>query len=196
MWAVQLAPLSAGLGLDPAALGTALTVAAVGGLVTLFAGGTLADRVGRRPVLVIGFAGTGTAFVLMALAGSFATLIPAVLLYGLSVSFVDLGANTVGSAYEQAYKVTAMTGLHAWFSGGALAGAIGSAAALRAGVGYRGVYLALAVVMAAGLVTALLAAIPAPPGPAVGSAVRGRGRGRARAARGSGGSPRCCSPSR
>jgi MFS family permease len=137
VWAVQLAPLSAGLGLDPAALGTALTVAAVGGLVTLFAGGTLADRVGRRPVLVIGFAGTGAAFVLMALAGRFATLIPAVLLYGLSVSFVDLGANTVGSAYEQAYKVTAMTGLHAWFSGGALAGAIGSAAALRAGVGRR-----------------------------------------------------------
>jgi MFS family permease len=164
VWAVQLAPLSAGLGLDPAALGTALTVAAVGGLVTLFAGGTLADRVGRRPVLVIGFAGTGTAFVAMALAGSCATLIPAVLLYGLSVSFIDLGANTVGSAYEQAYKVTAMTGLHAWFSGGALAGAIGSAAALRAGVGYRGVYLALAVIMAAGLVTVLLAAIPVPPG--------------------------------
>jgi hypothetical protein len=44
VWAVQLAPLSAGLGLDPAALGTALTVAAAGGLVTLFAGGTLADR--------------------------------------------------------------------------------------------------------------------------------------------------------
>ena len=165
VWAVQLASLSTGLGLDPAALGTAVTVAAMGGLVTLLAGGTLVDRAGRRPVLVIGFAGTGTAFVLMALAGSFATLIPAVLLYGLSVSFIDLGTNTVGSAYEQAYQVTAMTGLHAWFSGGALAGAIGSAAALRAGAGYRGVYLALAAVMAAGLVTALLAAIPAPPGP-------------------------------
>ena len=179
VWAVQLAPLSAGLGLDPAALGAALTVAAVGGLVTLFAGGTLADRVGRRPVLVIGFAGTGTAFVAMALAGRFATLIPAVLLYGLSVSFVDLGASTVGSAYEQAYQVTAMTGLHAWFSGGALAGAIGSAAALRAGVGYRGVYLGLAAVMAAGLVTALLAAIPAPPGGSTGGSEGGSpGRGR------------------
>ena len=113
---------------------------------------------------MIGFAGTGTAFVLMALAGRFATLIPAMLLYGLSVSFIDLGANTVGSAYEQAYKVTAMTGLHAWFSAGALAGAIGSAAALSAGVSYRVVYLALAAVMAAGLVAALFAAIPAPPG--------------------------------
>ena len=165
VWAVQLAPLSAGLGLDPAALGVTVTVAAAAGLVTLFAGGILADRVGRRPVLVIGFAGTGTAFVLLALAGSFGTLIPAVLLYGLAISFIDLGANTVGSAYEQAHAVTAMTGLHAWFSAGALTGAIGSAAALSAGVSYRGVYLALAAVMAAGLLGALLAAIPAPPVP-------------------------------
>jgi MFS family permease len=167
VWAVQLASLSAGLGLDPAALGTAITVAATAGLVTLFAGGALADRVGRRPVLVIGFAGAGTAFVLLALAGSFATLIPALLLYGLAISFVDLGANTVGSAYEQAYAVTAMTGLHAWFSAGALAGAVGSAAALSAGISYRGVYLALAAVMAAGLLAALLANIPAPPVPAL-----------------------------
>ena len=100
---------------------------------------------------------------LLALAGSVAALIPAVLLYGLSISFVDLGANTVGSSYEQAYAVTAMTGLHAWFSAGALTGAIGSAAALAAGVSYRGVYLALAVVMAAGLAATLFAAIPAPP---------------------------------
>ena len=165
VWAVQLASLSAGLSLDPAALGAVITAAAAAGLVTLFAGGALADRVGRRPVLMIGFAGTGTAFTLLALAGSLATLIPAVLLYGLAISFVDLGANTVGSAYEQAHAVTAMTGLHAWFSAGALTGAIGSAAALSAGVSYRGVYLALAALMAAGLMAALLAPIPAPPVP-------------------------------
>jgi hypothetical protein len=53
VWAVQLAPLAAGLRLDPA--------------------------------------GLGAAFVLLALAGSFVTLVPAVLLYGLAVSFVDLG---------------------------------------------------------------------------------------------------------
>jgi hypothetical protein len=55
------------------------------------------------------------------------------MLYGLTISFVDLGANTVGSAYEQAHATMAMTGLHAWFSAGALVGAIGSAAALHAG---------------------------------------------------------------
>jgi len=163
VWAVQLAPLSAGIGLDPAALGTAVTVAAAAGVVTLFAGGALADRVGRRPVLAIGFAGTGTAFVLLALAGSFTALLPILMLYGLAISFVDLGANTVGSAYEQAHSTTAMTGLHAWFSAGALTGAVGSAAALRAGMSYRGVYLALAAVMAAGLIAVLLAPIAAPP---------------------------------
>lgn len=111
VWAVQLAPLSAGLGLNPAALGTAVTVAAASGVITLFAGGALADRAGRRPVLAIGFAGTGTAFVLLALAGSLAALLPVLMLYGLAISFVDLGANTVGSAYEQAHATTAMTGL-------------------------------------------------------------------------------------
>jgi len=54
VWAVQLAPPSACLGLHPAALGTAVTVAAASGVITLFAGGALADRVGRRPVLAIG----------------------------------------------------------------------------------------------------------------------------------------------
>ena len=166
VWAVQLASLAAGLRLRPAALGAALTIAASAGLVTLVAGGALADRAGRRPVLVAGFAGTAAAFVLLALAGSFAALIPAVLLYGLTVSFVDLGANTVGSAYEQAYAVRAMTGLHAWFSAGAAAGALGSGAALGAGVSYRGVYLALAGVLAAGLLAALVAPLPAPPPPA------------------------------
>ncbi len=172
VWAVQLAPLSAGLGLDPAMLGTAVTVAASAGVVTLLAGGVLADRAGRRLVLVIGFAGTGTAFALFAFVGSFAALIPAVALYGLAISFVDLGANTVGSAYEQAHATTAMTGLHAWFSAGAVTGAIGSAAALRAGISYRGVYLALAAVMAAGLLVSLSAAIPAPPVPAGASSGR------------------------
>ena len=172
VWAVQLAPLSAGLGLDPAMLGSTVTVAAAAGVVTLLAGGVLADRAGRRPVLVIGFAGTGTAFALLAFVGSFAALIPAVALYGLAVSFVDLGANTVGSAYEQAHATVAMTGLHAWFSAGAVTGAIGSAAALRAGISYRGVYLALAAVMAAGLLLSLTAAIPAPPVPAAASSGR------------------------
>jgi MFS family permease len=180
VWAVQLAPLSAGLGLDPAALGTALTVAAAAGMVTLFAGGALADRAGRRPVLVIGFAGTGTAFVLLALAGSFAALLPAAMLYGLTISFVDLGGNTVGSAYEQAHATRAMTGLHAWFSAGALAGAIGSAAALRAGMSYRGVYLALAAVMAAGLIAVLLGTpwcSPGAAGPALPRTVPGTHHG-------------------
>jgi MFS family permease len=182
VWAVQLAPLSISLDLNPASLGTAVAIATACGLVTLFAGGSLADRFGNRLVLVVGFAGTGTAFVLLALAGTFTTLLPAVMLYGLSVSFIDLGANTVGSAYEQAHATTAMTGLHAWFSGGAFVGALASAAALYAGVSYRAVYLALAAVMAAALVAVLVAALPAPNVPAADTEdVRPRRGGKLRA---------------
>ena len=69
--------------------------------------------------------------------------------------------------------------------------AVGSAAALRAGMSYRGVYLALAAVMAAGLVAALLTPSPRRPFPQTPHAAAGR---RAQAACGSGGSPQCCSP--
>jgi hypothetical protein len=66
------------------------------------------------------------------------------------------------------------------------------AAALGTGVSYGGVYLALAAVMAAGLLTALCAAIPAPPLQVGASAGR-------RAPHPAGPRvwriPRCCSPS-
>jgi hypothetical protein len=87
VWAVQLAPLAAGLGLDPA---------------------------GPRSCCWRWLAASPPSC-------------PRCCCTGWRSALSTWGANTVGSAYEQAYAVTAMTGLHAWFSGGALAGALGSA---------------------------------------------------------------------
>ena len=66
VWAVQLASLAAALRLDPRSLGTAVTAASAAGVGTLLAGGHLADRLGRRPVLCTGFAGTAAAFTWLA----------------------------------------------------------------------------------------------------------------------------------
>jgi MFS family permease len=79
----------------------------------LFGGGHLADRFGRRPVLLIGFGGTAVALVLLAQVGSLTELVAVFAVYGLMVSFIDLGADTVGSDYERAYGRPVMTGLHA-----------------------------------------------------------------------------------
>lgn len=155
VWAVQVGSLSAALRLDPGELGVALSGAAAGGILTLFLGGRIADRFGRRAVLLIGFGVTGLAFAGLALARTFPEVVAAVVVYGLAVSFVDLGANTVGADFEDAYATQALTGLQAGFSLGALLGALSSALLLAAGVDYRLVYLALGLVFA---VTALVCA--------------------------------------
>lgn len=153
VWAVQLGSLSAALRLDPGELGTALSCAAAGGIVTLFLGGRIADRFGRRAVLLLGFGITGLAFAGLAAARNFPEVLVAVAVYGLAVSFVDLGANTVGSDFESAYDTQALTGLQAGFSLGALLGALSSALVLAGGVDYRLVYVALgAVCVSAALV--------------------------------------------
>lgn len=155
--AVQLAPLSASIGLTPGMLGAAITTAALAGVVTLFAGGRLADRLGRRPVLVAGYGGTAAGFLLLARADDLAGLFAGMLVYGLFSSFIDLGANTVGADVEAESGRHLMTSLHAGFSGGAAVGALATALALTAGVDYRAVYVALAVVLAAaGVVVALV----------------------------------------
>lgn len=156
--AVQLVPLSASIGLTPGMLGAAITTAALAGVVTLFAGGRLADRLGRRPVLVAGYGGTAAGFLLLARADDLAGLFAGMLVYGLFSSFIDLGANTVGADVEAESGRHLMTSLHAGFSGGAAVGALATALALTAEVDYRAVYVALAAVLAgAGLVVALVA---------------------------------------
>jgi MFS family permease len=149
VWVVQLAELASALRLKPGTLGMAMTAAAAAGVVTLFGGGRLVDRIGRRPILLTGFTGTALAFLLLGWVASAGTVVAVFLLYGLMVSFIDLGANTVGADYERCYDRSAMTGLHAAFSLGALLGAALSAWLLSTGVGFRTVYLLLAGVLAA-----------------------------------------------
>lgn len=147
VWTLQLAFLAGSLGLEPGELGGAVGVAASAGIITLAFGGRLADRFGRRPALVTGLTGTAAAFTLLATVHTLGTLIPVFALYGLTIGFVDLGANAVGSDYERAGGRQVMTGLHAGFSLGALAGAVTGAALLLAGAGFRAVYLLLAAVL-------------------------------------------------
>lgn len=56
-----LAPLAGALHLPPGPFGLALTAVAAAGVVTLSAGRRLADRLGRRPVLLLGLGGTALA---------------------------------------------------------------------------------------------------------------------------------------
>lgn len=159
-WSVQIAALAVALRLDAGPLGVALSAGAAGGILTLLLGGRIADRLGRRAVLLVGLLGAGTAFALLALAHDLGTTVLVVLLYGLTVSFVDLGANLVGTDYERAHDAVALTGLQAGFSAGAVAGALGATLALAAGIDYRIVFLGMAGLFAVSAVVVIGASLP------------------------------------
>lgn len=140
VWAVLLADLASALNLSPGAVGFALTLMAGAGILGLLVAGRLADRVGRRQVLVSGIGGTGAFFLLLTLAGDRTTLLAILLFGGVGAGFYDVAANSLGGDHEREYGSRVMTLFHAGFSGGAALGALGSGATLAAGAGFEAVY--------------------------------------------------------
>jgi predicted MFS family arabinose efflux permease len=159
-FAVLVPDLVATRGLTPAALGAALAVMAATSIATLAAAGPLADRHGRRPLLVAGAASFAAAFALLAAVETQAALWPTLALYGIASGCLDLGANAVGSDYERAHGVRAMIRLHAGFSAAAAAFALG-AAAVAAAAGHTVAYAAVAAVYALLTAAVLVAPLPA-----------------------------------
>ena len=159
--AVLLADLARALPLRPDQLGLALSVSAAAAIAALTVGGRLADRLGRRSLLLLGAGGTGLFFLTLAGVRHHPALLVAFAGGGLAAGCYDLAVNVLGGDYERRYEVRAMTALHAGFSGGAAFGAAATAAALAAGAGFRGVY------STAGALFLLLAAaatmLPLPP---------------------------------
>jgi MFS family permease len=129
-WAPRIPALKGDLGLDNADLGIAFAGLAVG----LFLGTRLAgrpiDRIGTRiplrlglPLMCIALVGPGLAEDLLALTVAFAWL-------GLVSGFLDVAMNANAVAVERGYGRPILSGVHAFWSIGLLAGsAVGAAAA-------------------------------------------------------------------
>lgn len=146
--AVGVSDIYLRLHLTPGQLGVVSAVGVVAGVLTLLVGGRLIDRLGRRPILIIGLAGTGLSYVMNAHVDSYSGLLGVWALYGLFCSFIDLGANTVAADHERATGVSAMTSFHSWFSAGAAAASLGTALALNAGQSFRPAFTTMGVVLA------------------------------------------------
>jgi multidrug resistance protein len=86
-------------GISPAAIGVLVTSFSALQLVVSPLWGALSDRIGRRPVLLIGLAGSTLSYVLFALAGSFWTLLASRIIAG------SMGA-TVGVAQAYVADIT------------------------------------------------------------------------------------------
>ncbi len=147
--AVLLADLSRALGLSPGPLGVALFAGAASSIVAMASLGWTADRLGRKSFLVGVTCLFGLGIAGLAGAGSFPMLIAVMLVLFSAAGLYDVGINAVAVDLEQTRGPRLMPFLHATYSVGAVLGALGAGALLSWGIGYRFVYLALLLPLAA-----------------------------------------------
>jgi len=119
------------LGLDPSQLGWGGSAAMIGLVIGAFAGGWLADRCGRKPVLVGSVALFGVFSIVPATAGSYETLLWARLATGLG--FGGAMPNLIAVAVEIARPERRAATVAAMFCGMPVGGAIAALVARLAG---------------------------------------------------------------
>jgi MFS family permease len=161
-FAVLLADLSGSLSLSPGPLGVALFVGAGASIAAMGALGWASDRLGRRAYLILATGLFGAGIAGLALSDSFVVLLlTLVVLYSFS-GLYDVGINAVAVDLERISGRRFMTYLHAAFSGGAMAGALGAGALRQAGMDYRLVYLTLLLPLVALVLAFATARFPRP----------------------------------
>ena len=142
-FAVLLADLSGALDLSPGPLGFALFVGAAASILAMGLLGWTADRLGRRPFLVISGGAFGAGVAAVAAAGNYATLLVALAVLYAASGLYDVGINAAAVDLERTAGRRIMAVLHAAFSVGGVAGALSAGVLLSSGVGFRYVYLAV-----------------------------------------------------
>jgi MFS family permease len=161
-FAVLLADLSGALSLSPGPLGVALFVGAGASIASMGALGWASDRLGRRAYLVLAAGAFGAGIAGLALSGSYAALLATLVVLYSSSGLYDVGINAAAVDLERLSGRRLMSYLHAAFSGGAMAGALGAGVLRQAGADYRLVYLVLLLPLVALVVAFAVARFPRP----------------------------------
>ena len=117
------------VGLDPLQLVLMGTILEVSYLLFEIPTGVMADSISRKWSIVIGYLGTGVAFVLLGVADSFAIAAVSQVLYGVSATFVS-GADVAWLTDEVGEEAARPLYLRSeqFFNGGALLGIVASVA--------------------------------------------------------------------
>lgn len=153
-WVVRIPDVQRALALSAGALGVALLGAAAGALVAMPIAGRLVSRFGSRAVvtgMAVAYAAT---LALPALAPGFPWLVAALVLNGACNGSLNVAVNAHALLVSRVLARPILSGLHALFSGGGLAGAALGGVVAAAGAGAA---LHLAVVGALMLLAALVA---------------------------------------
>ncbi len=163
-----MAEIKRGLDLDDGEFGAALVALPVGLLIAQPLTAALIGRRGSASITRLALLASPFAFILPALAPSYAVLVMTLFAVGYVNGSLDVAMNAQGVEVERALGTRLFGSLHAAFSFGGLAGAGTSAAVAAAGVGLEpGLVLVAAVVLAiaAGVWRTLVPDAPREPSP-------------------------------
>ncbi|WP_051393566.1 MFS transporter [Glycomyces arizonensis] len=174
-WAAALPSVDARLGLGEARLGTVLLLIQVVGLGTMFIAGRIADKITTRRLLRWIGPFTQLALVAPAIAPTYETLLAGAVVYGLGVSFVEVGTNAHSVELEHYYGRPIISSFHGfWSLGGAAAGALTSFG-LTMGLGSEAMLVTAGIASAAAFAGFARPLLP-PPSEATGGASGRAGR--------------------
>jgi MFS family permease len=122
-WLVRIPAVQARLGLTAGSLGLALLGVAVGALVAMPYAGRMVSRHGSRPVTRVAAVAFASSLMLPALAPNPVVLVLALVALGAGHGALDVAMNAQAATVERRYGRPIMSGFHALFSLGGLAGA-------------------------------------------------------------------------
>ena len=143
-WAPVVPLAKARAGLDEAALGVVLLCLGLGSMGAMPVAGALASRHGCRVVMAVSCLVMLAALPLLAVAPTAFVLGAGLLVFGAGMGAMDCAMNIQAVLVERSAGRPLMSGFHAFYSVGSLAGAIGAAGLLTAGLPVPGMALAMA----------------------------------------------------
>ncbi|PZR00336.1 MAG: MFS transporter [Cereibacter sphaeroides] len=111
------------LGVDDAVLGILLLCLGLGSVLAMMLTGVLSTRFGAKPIILAGGIGLAVVLPLLTIASTPLTLGIALLAFGASLGSIDVAMNLHAVEVERAAGRPMMSGFHALFSIGGLAGA-------------------------------------------------------------------------
>ena len=165
VWTVRVPALADKLHLDPGQLGITVLAWGLGALAIMQFAGRLLTRFGSRGVLRVVGPATAATLALIGLASSYLLLLAAAVVFGMAFAVLDIAMNAQAAQVERAYGRPLMSGMHAGWSIGAVAGGLLGAATAYAGWSFTRAVVVFAVVgvpIAAALTVTYLADPPQP----------------------------------
>jgi predicted MFS family arabinose efflux permease len=133
VWAPLVPYAKSRLGADDALLGLLLLCLGVGSFATMPIAGALAARLGCRRVILAAIVCLGAILPLLASVSDVAGMAVLLLLFGAALGAADVAMNVQAVIVEQLHQRAMMSGFHAFYSLGGIAGAGGVSLALWLG---------------------------------------------------------------